>query len=195
MSMPKRTRRTSKRNRSRKRKLAAAFLLLAVAAVVLTFVSYGLAYGGNVNFTFGPMNEVRQSYQLTAMSQYRPASIDITHILIRNSGSTGITVIVTMHALNAAVSAGYYGPFGDSASVQIYLPAASGYRVVNFYLTLPVQVSSFTIRVTAAQVLDFSSVPSLATSGLTSIQPSAPTTLVYSREPASAVNYQLTNEY
>lgn len=193
--MPKRTRRTGKGKGRGKRKIAVVLVLLVVAGIVVSFVSYGLTYGGNVDFTFGAKNGVRESYQLVAMSQYRPSAIDITHILIRNSGSTGITVIVTLHALNAVVSTGYYGPFSDSASVQIYLPSESGYRVVNFYLTLPVQVSSFTISVTAGKVLDFSSIPNLATSSLASFQPTAPTTLVYSQEPGNSTIYQLTGQY
>jgi len=193
--MPKRTRRTAKRKGVGKRKRAAVLALLIVAGVVLSFLSYGVAYGGNVSFTFGEKNGVRQSYQLTAMSQSRPSAIDITHILIRNAGKTGINVTVTLHAVNAVVSTGYYGPYGDSANVQIYLPSGSGDRVVNFYLTLTQQVTSFTIRVAAAQVIDFSSIPTLATSSLASIQPSAPTTLVYSQEAASPATYQLTEQY
>jgi hypothetical protein len=129
------------------------------------------------------------------MSEFRPSAIDISHIIIRNTGRTGITVIVTIHALNAVVSIGYYGPYSDSANTQIYLPPGSGYRVVNFYLTLPLQVPTFTISVTAGRVLDFSSIPSLATSSLASIQPTTPTTLVYTQESTSSVNYQLTEQY
>ena len=100
-----------------------------------------------------------------------------------------------MHALNAVVSSGYYGPFSDSTGVEMYLPAGEGYRVVNFYLTLPLQVSSFTIRVTVGQTIDFSSITSLATSSLASIQPLSPTTLVYAETPGSLGSYQLTQDY
>jgi len=193
--MPTRTRGTGKGKGIGKRKLAIVLVLLIVVGITGSFVSYGLAFGGNVNFTFGGKNDVRQTYQLTAMSKYRPSSIDITHVLIRNTGSTGITVVVTIHALNAAVSTGYYGPYGDSANVQIYLPSGSGYRAVNFYLTLPLQATSFTIRVNVGQVMDFSSITTLATSSLASIQPTAPTTLVYSQEPANSSTYQLTEQY
>ena len=193
--MPKRTRGGGKGKGIGKRKLAAVLVLLIAAGTVVSFVSYGFAYGGNVDFTFGGKEDVRQSYQLTAMSKYLPSSIDVTHVLVRNTGSTEITVIVTVHALNAAVSTAYNGPYGDSASFQVDLPSGSGYRAVNFYLTLPVQVSSFMIRVTVGKVLDFSSIPTLATSSLASIQPTTPTTLVYSQEPPSSVTYQLTEQY
>lgn len=193
--MPKRNRRKGKRREFSNRKLGVILALLVVAGIVAVFVSYGLVYGGNVNFTFGGKNDVHQSYQLIAMSQDRPSTIDIAHILLRNIGSTGIAVIVTVHAINAVVSTGYYGPYGDSANVQILVPAENGYRVVSFYLTLPRQVTSFSIRVTVGRVLDFSSIPTLATSGLASIQPTAPTTLVYSQEPGSSITYQLIEEY
>jgi hypothetical protein len=169
--------------------------LLVVAGTVVSFVSYGLAYGGIVDFTFGGKNDLRQSYQLIAMSRLRPSTIDITHILARNTGSTGITVTVTMHALNAVVSTGYYGPYSDSANAQIYLPSGSGYRVVTFYLTLHLQVSTFMIHVTVSKVWDFSSISTLATSSLASIQPTTPTTLVYTQEPTNSTHYQLTEQY
>jgi hypothetical protein len=178
-----------------KRKLAVVLVLIVVVGIMVSFVSYGLAYGGLVSFTFGGKNEVRQSYQLTAMSQYRPSGIDLTHVVIRNSGGVGITVIVTLRAVNAVVSLGYYGPYGDSANVQLYLPSGGRSEAVNFYLTLPLQVPSFMIRVTVGRVLDFSSIPTLATSLLASIQPTAPTTLVYSQEPGSPIMYQLTDQY
>jgi len=195
--MPKRSRRASRTKWLGKRRLAVFLISLVVAGFVVSLVAYGLAYGGNVSFTFGEKSEVRQSYQLVAMSEFRniPSTIDLTHILIRNSGSTGITVIVTMHAVNAVVSLGYYGPYSDSAEVQMNLPSDSGYEVTNFYLTLPLQVTSFTIRVTVGRVLDFSSIPNLATSSLASIQPNAPTTLIYAQERGSAIIYQLTNQY
>jgi len=185
----------SEKKRFGKRKLAVVLLLIVVAGILVSFVSYGLAYGGNVSFTFGGKNEVRQSYQLTAMSQYRLSGIDLTHVVIRNSGAIGITVIVTLRATNAVVSVGYYGPYSDSANVQLYLPSGGRYEVVNFYLTLPLQVPSFTIRVTVGRVLDFSSIPTLATSSLASFQPTAPTTLVYSQEAGNPIVYQLTDQY
>ena len=169
-----------------------ALLLLAVG---VSFVVYGLAFRGTVDFTFGGKNEVRQSYHLIAMSKFRPPGIDITHISLRNTGSTGITLIVTMHALNAVVSSSYYGPFSDTTSIQIYLPSGSEYRGVVFYLALLMQVSTFTIRVTVGRVLDFSSIPALATSSLASIQPTTPTTLVYTQENANSTDYQLTEQY
>jgi hypothetical protein len=194
MPKPKPTRKASGRKKIGRRKLAAVVVLLVIAGAV-AFTSYGLFYGAVVDFTFGGKSDVRQSYQLVAMSKLQPSTIDITHILIRNTGSSGITVIVTMHAVNAVVSAGYYGPYSDTANIQLYLPSGSGYQIATFYLTLSLQVPTFTLRATAGQVLDFSSITTLATSGLASIQPTTPTTLVYTLKPASSINYELAEQY
>jgi hypothetical protein len=193
--MPKRTRKTARKKGISRRKLAVGLAFLVVAVFVASFVSYGVINGANVNFTFGGENDVRQSYLLIAMSEAKASTIDITHVHLRNTGDSGITVIVTMHALNAAVSVGYYGPYSDSASIQTYVPSESGERVVTFYLTLPRQVQTFTISVTVGRMLDFSTISNLATTSLASIQPSTPTTLVYTQESASPINYQLTEQY
>jgi hypothetical protein len=100
-----------------------------------------------------------------------------------------------MHAVNAVVSGNYYGPYVDTANIQVHLPVASGYRVVTFYLTLPVQVHLFTLRVTVASVLDFSSIASLVTTGFASIQPTSPTTLVYTNIITNPYDYELTQQY
>ena len=193
--MPKRKRKAARKKEIGKRKLAAGLAILVVAGIVASFVSYGLANGANVNFTFGGENDVRQSYQLIAMSEAMPSTIDITHVFLRNTGISGVTVIVTMHALNAVVSVGYYGPYSDSANIQTYLPSGNETRVVTFYLTLPRQVQTFTISVTVGRTLDFSTISNLAISSLASIQPTTPTTLVYTQEPANPINYQLTEQY
>ena len=181
----------------RRHKRGVLLILLFVAAAVGSFLTYGYVYGANVTFTFGEANQLRQSYQLVAMSTFHnmPSTIDITHILIRNSGSTGITVLVGMHAVNAVLSVSYYGPYTDSVEVQMYLPAGGGFQVQNFYLTLPLQVASFTLSITVAQVLDFSSVSALATSSLATLQPTAPTTLVYTQKLEQPIIYQLTQQY
>ena len=193
--MPKRSREDHKGRKPSKRKLAAIVVLLIVAGVSVSFASYGLAYRGVVDFTFGGKGEVRQSYQLIAMSKTVVSSIDLTHIRIRNTGSAGLTVIVTMRALNAVISTAYAGPYTDNSNVQIYLPPGSGYQVLNFYLTLPVQVTAFMLRVTVGQVWDFSSIPGLATSSLASIQPTVPTTLVYTENPTNPLTYQIAEQY
>ncbi len=193
--MTKRSRGSAKGKRSGKRKRTAIVALIVAACIVASFVSYGLAYRGVVDFTFGGKNEVRQSYRLAAMSKYEPSAIDLTHIRIRNTGSTGITVTVTLHALNAVVSTAYSGPYSDTSDVQIYLPAGGGDQVITFYLTLPQQVSTFTLSVAVARVFDFSSIATFATSSFTSIQPNTPTTLIYAQEPANPDAYQLTNQY
>jgi len=195
--LPKRRRTANVRKprRGRKRRLAILVILLVVAGVVGSFIGYGRSYGAVVDFTFGGKSDVRQSYQLFAMSRLRPPTIDITHIFVRNTGSTSISIVVTMHALNAVVSTGYSGPYSDTANLQVYLPPASGYQIATFYLALPLQVRTFTIHVTVGRVLDFSSITSLARSFLASIQPTSPTTLVYMQEPANPINYELTQQY
>lgn len=196
-SLPKRRRRTTvrKRRHFRKRPLAILVILLVVAGVLVSFVSYGLSYRAVVDLTFGGKSDVRQSYRLFAMSRLQSGTIDITHALVRNTGGAGIAVVVTMHALNAVVSAGYYGPYSDTVNIQVYLPPESRYQVVTFYLALPLQVPTFTIRVTVGPVLDFSSITSFATSSLASIQSTPPTTLVYTQTPVSPINYNLTEQY
>jgi len=169
--------------------------LLVAGGIGGGFIGYGLSFGAVVDFTFGGANELRQSYQLMAMSRLEPSTIDIAHVLASNTGKGGIAIIVTMQAQNAAVSAGYYGPYGDTANIQIYLPPASMNQVVTFYLTLPTQVPTFTIRVTVGRALDFSSVASLATSGLSPIQGISPTTLVYTQSPTNPDGYKLTQQY
>jgi hypothetical protein len=193
--MPKNSREHRKVSKASKRKLTAIVILLIVIGVSTSFVSYGLAYRGVVDFTFGGKGEVRQMYQLIAMSRTVVSTIDITHIRIRNTGSTGLTVIVTMHALNAVISTAYAGPYTENSNVQIYLPPGDGDQVVTFYLTLPVQVTTFTLSVTVGQVWDFSSMPALATSCLASIQPTVPTTLVYTEKATSPVTYQIAEQY
>jgi len=193
--MPRRSRDARKGKKNSRRRLAAILTSLIVAGILVSFVSYGLAYRGIVDFSFGGKNEVRQSYQLIAMSKTEPSTIDITHIIIRNTGTTGLNVIVTMHALNAVISTAYDGPYTETSNIQVYLPPASGYRDMIFYLTLPVQASTFTLRVTVGQVWDFSSIPTLATSSLASIQPTEPTTLVYTQNATTPIIYQITEQY
>jgi hypothetical protein len=187
-----------KQKRLRNHGLWVVVVLFIVVAAPSVVAWYGLTYAAMVDFTFGGTTDVRRSYQLTAMSPFQPATIDITHILVRNTGNTDIAVIVTLHAINAVIApapSSYYGPYTDTANVQIHLPVASGYQVVTFYLTLPVQVPAFTLRVSVARVLDFSSLASLVTSGFASIQPSSPTTLVYANTITNPYNYDLSQQY
>jgi len=192
---PKATRREKRLGSHRL--LAIVVLLVAVTTPVVV-AWYGWTHAAIVDFTFGGTNDVRQSYQLTAISPYQLATIDITHVLVRNSGNTDITVIVSLHALNAVVApapGNYYGPYTDTANVQIHLPVSSRYQIVTFYLTLPAQVPAFTIRVSVARVLDFSSFGSLVTSSFAAIQPTSPTTLVYANTGTSPQDYELSQQY
>ncbi len=173
-------------------------VLLVVAVTAPVVVAwYGWSHAAVIDFTFGGTNDVRRSYQLTAMSSYQLSTIDITHVLVRNSGNTDITVIVSLHAMNAVVApapGNYYGPYTDTANVQIHLPVSSGYQLVTFYLTLPAQVPSFTIRVSVSRVLDFSGFGSLVTSGFATVQPTSPTTLVYMNTVTSPQDYELSQQ-
>jgi hypothetical protein len=195
MSKSKLSKRVRKGENSGKRRLAILVISLVLVGIVLGFVGYGLSYGAVVDFTFGGASDVRQSYQLIAISRLQPATIDIAHIFMRNTGSTGITLIVTMSAINAVISSGYYGPYGDTADIQVYLLPGTRYQLATFYLTLPKQVSTFTLRATVGRVMDFSSITSLATSALSPIQPTSPTTLVYTQVPANPISYKLAQQY
>ena len=162
MRLP-RTTREKKKNRIRNRPKAirkqkrlgnhglwVVVVLLVIVAAPVVVAWYGLTHSAVVDFTFGGANYVRRSYRLTAMSPFQPPTIDITHILLRNTGNTDITVIVTLLAKTLSslqLRGSYYGPYTDTANVQIQLPVASGYQVVTFYLALPVQVPLFTLRV------------------------------------------------
>ncbi len=187
-----------KQKRLGNRGLWVIVVLLIVVAAPVVVAWYGLTYAAVVDFTFGGKNDVRGSYRLTAMSPFQPATIDITHMFLRNTGNTDITVIVTLHAINAVVApapGSYYGPYTDTANVQIHLPVASGYQVVTFYLALPVQVPVFILSVSVARVLEFSSFGSLVTSSFASIQLTSPTTLVYANTITSQYDYELTQQY
>jgi hypothetical protein len=187
-----------KQNRPGSHRLWVVVVLLIVVAAPVVVAWYGLTYAAVVDFTFGGPSDVRRSYRLTAMSPFQPSTIDITHVLIRNTGNTDITVIVSLRAINAVVApapGSYYGPYTDTANIQIHLPVASGYQVVTFYVTLPVQTLTFTLRVSVARVLDFSSFTSLAASSFASIQAISPTTLVYANTITNPYDYELTLQY
>jgi hypothetical protein len=147
-----------------------------------------------VDYTFGGASDLRRSYQLTALSRTLPGTIDITHILVQNSGTTDISVVVTMRATNSVVSGSYYGPFSDSANIQLTLPANSGYQVVTFYLTLPAQVATFSLRVEVNKVLDYSSFQASIATNFASMTPTAPTLVLYASSPTSPANYELVEQ-
>jgi hypothetical protein len=80
------------------------------------------------------------------------------------------------------------------ASDQIQLPTNSGYRVVNFYLTLPIQVATFSISIDVNKVFDYSSLSSSVATNFAAIGPAAPTMLVYTSNSTNPENYQLTQQ-
>jgi len=175
---------------------ASAILIIALiaASVVVGYSSYGLTYRPLVDYTFGAAKDLRKNYRLQPMSPFQPSTIDITQVLVENTGSSDITVIVTLQAVNAVVSTSYYGPFNNIANIQIHLPVASGYRLVTFYLTLPAQVPFFSIHIAVSRVLDFSSLASSAETAFALIQPTPPTQLVYTNIGTNPYVYELTQQ-
>ena len=183
----------AKIKRKPKKRLIIGVVFVALLAVS-GYVWYGLSTRPVVDYTFGGPSDLRHTYQLTALTKTQPGTIDITHILVRNTGTTDITVVVTLHATNSVVSTNYYGPFNDMASIQIQLPTNSGYRLANFYLTLITQVTIFSIRVDVSRVVDYSSLASSVATNFADIEPTAPTMLVYTSNSTSAENYQLVQQ-
>jgi hypothetical protein len=189
-----RSKTTRKQTRKPKRRLAIVGILFVALLIASSYVWYGLSVKPIVDYTFGGPSDLRHSYRLSASTRTQPGSIDITHILIRNTGQTDISVVVTLHATNSVVSSNYYGPFNGMASVQLQLPTNSGYRVVNFYLTLPIQVTTFSISVDVNKVLDYSSFAASVATNFATIDPTAPTLLVYTSNSTNPDNFQLVQQ-
>jgi hypothetical protein len=183
--------RRKKRAISRNKRLALLLIALLILIPLLWFVGYGLLNKPSVNYTFGGADVVRSSYRLTAMTPSSPGTIDIFYVLVQNSGRTDLSVIITVHATNALVSAGYYGPYNNLASILIVVLADTGYRYVPFYITLKSQISSFTMSCDGVRVLDYSTLPSSMASTFGEIHPLSPTMLTYSQESTNSYNYQL----
>jgi hypothetical protein len=177
-----------------KKRLAIVGILFVALLIASGYIWYGLSIQPVVDYTFGGQSDVRHTYQLTATTRTQPGTIDITHILIRNTGKTDISVVVTLHSTNSVVSSNYYGPYDDMANIQVQLPTNSGYRVVTFYLTLPTQVTVFSISVDVNKVLDYSSLSSSIATNFASLEPTAPTLLVYASNSTNPHNYQLVQQ-
>lgn len=182
---------TKMRRQMRSRLLALLIILVILLPLGLWYTWYGLSNKPIVDYTFGQSKDVRPSYHLIASSPTRPGTIDITHVLVRNRGSADISVIVTVHAVNAVVSTSYDGPYNDMAGELISLPANSGDRVVTYYFTLITQVSGFTFQVDVNKNVDYSSLPSSAAAIFGDTAPIFPTLLQYAQEPISLYDYQL----
>lgn len=165
-------------------------LLLSVPSV-LCFTWYGLSNKPIVDYTFGQAGDVRPTYSLRATNRTNPGTIDITHILVRNTGSRDIAVIVTVHAVNAVISTSYGGPYSDMAGEQITLPANSGYRVETYYLTLITQVPGFVLQVEVSKAGDYSNFDSTVATLFGDITPTFPTLLEYVQQPKTPYEYQL----
>jgi hypothetical protein len=185
---------TTKPTMKPKKRLVIVGLIFVALLIASSYIWYGLSTRPVVDYTFGGQSDLRHNYQLTATTRTQPGTIDITHILIRNTGRTGISVVVTLHSTNSVVSSNYYGPYDDMASIQVQLPTNSGYRVVPFYLTLPTQVAIFSISVDVNKVLDYSSLSSSIATNFASLEPTAPTLLVYTSNSTNPYNYQLVQQ-
>jgi len=166
-------------------------ILLISAPVVIGYAWYGLSNKPIVDYTFGGAGDVRLYYRLSASTQNYPGTIDVVHVLVQNRGHTDVSVIITIHAVNALVSASYYGPYNEMVSELSPVLAGAGYRVVTFYLTLRSQVSSFALSCDVAMVVDYSSLSSLAATNFGEIEPIPPTSLQYAQQSTSPYDYQL----
>jgi hypothetical protein len=183
-----------KRRVSRNKRIVLLLIVLLILMPLLCFVDYGLSNKPSVNYTFGGPDLIRSSYQLTAMTPSFPGTIDTFYVLLQNTGKTDMSVVVTVHATNALVSASYYGPYNVMASTLILTLANSEYRHLQFYITLQSQVSSFTISCNAAKVLDYSTFSSSLASTFGEAHQVSPTMLTYSQGSTNPYNYQLTQQ-
>jgi hypothetical protein len=166
-------------------------ILLISAPVISGLTWYGLSNKPIVDYTFGGAGDVRLYYRLNASTPQRPGTIDIAHVLVRNTGHTNLSIIVTLHAVNAVVSADYYGPYNEMANEEISVSANSGYRVVTFHLTLMTQVSSFAIWCEVNKVVDYSTFSSSVATSFSEIDPTLPTHLQYAQGATNPYGYQL----
>jgi hypothetical protein len=114
--------------------------------------------------------------------------------MIRNRGKSDISVVITVHAVNAMISANYYGPYSEMASKLSAVPAVSGFLIVPFYISLKSQVSSFTISCQATKMLDFSTFASSTVSIFGQIDPISRTVLEYTHGAASHQDYDLASK-
>jgi len=186
--------RRKKRVISRNRRIILLLMVLLILIPLLCFISYGVLNKPSVIYTFGGADIVRSSYRLTAMTPTSPGIIDTLYVLVKNTGRTDMPLIITVHAKNALVSASYYGPYDVLASTLIDSFANSEYRYLQFYITLQTQVSSFTISIDAARMLDYSTFQSSLASTFGEIHPISPTMLMYSQDSTNPYNYQLTQK-
>ena len=184
--------RGKRRSRKTRRNIVILVLVLLIVIPSLTwFLAYGLTNKPLIDYTFGQTSDIRQSYFLIAMTQTRPGTIDILNVLVRNRGPTDASVIITVHAQNALISASYSGPYNDMASTLILALANGKYRYVTFYLTLLKQVPSFTIWCDVTKIIDYSTVSSFAATILSDIKPITPILLEYREDSSNPDSYQL----
>jgi hypothetical protein len=186
--------RRKKRAFSRKNRTVLLVIALLIFIPLLGFVGYGLLNKPSVDYTLGGADVVRSSYRLTAMTPTSPGTIDVFYVLVQNTGPMDVSIIITVHATNALVSASYYGPYDVMASTLIVAFANSEYRYLQFYVTLQSQVSSFTISCDVTRVFDYSTFPSSLASTFGEIHRISPTMLAYSQNSTDPYNYQLTQK-
>ena len=191
--MPKKRRRSIRRKKRGVPRLL-IIILIFLAPLLVWYVSYGLVNRPLVDYTFGGVGNIRRTYRLSALSQNYAGTIDIFNVYVRNRGHIDITIVVTVHAVNAFVSASYNGPYNDRASSALVVPAGSGYRFVTFYLWLKSQIPSFTLSCQASRLIDYTNFSSSVASTFGQIEPVSPTLLQYSQGPTNPYDYQLVQQ-
>ena len=169
-------------------------ITLILAPLLAWYVSYGLVNRPLVDYTFGGVSDIRRTYRLNALSRTYAGTIDIFNVYVRNRGHTDITIVVTVHAVNALVSASYNGPYNEMASSALVIFAGSSYHFVTFYLTLKSQVPFFTLSCQATKLIDYTTFSSSVASFFGDIEPVPPNVLQYSQESMSPYDYQLVQQ-
>jgi len=183
-----------KRSKSKRHKRQFRLLLiipLIIGPLLIWYVSYGIVNRPVVDYSFGTADQIHPTYQLSALSKYSPGTIDLFNIFVRNRGRTDIAVIITIHAVNALVSATYDGPYNEAASRALVVPASSDYRAVTFYLTLKSQVHFFTLACQGGKLLDYSTFSASVASTFGDIELGSPNFLQYSQGSLSPYEYEL----
>lgn len=183
-----------KRNKPKPRKRQFRLLLiipLILGPLLIWYVSYGMVNKPVVDYSFGTADQIHRTYLLSALSKYYPGTIDLFNIFVRNRGRTDIAIIITIHAINALVSASYNGPYNEAASRALVVPAGSDYHPITFYLTLKSQVPFFTLACQGGKLLDYTTFSASVASTFGDIEPGSPNFLQYSQRSLNSYEYQL----
>ena len=159
--------------------------------MLIWYVNYGLTNQPVVEFTFGSPDQIRHTFQLTALTKNTPGTIDIINVFVRNRGRTDIVVIIAVQAINALVSATYNGPYNELANRALMVPAFSEYRLVTFYVTLKSQAPFFSLACKGSKLIDFTTFTTSVASTFGSVEPVSTNFLRYSQGSSNMYEYQL----